>query len=70
MQDYPGDVNPKRERQLIIWPNFHKNCMKMKKIEPSVCGGEGGGGMRPKFVYVDLPLIAITFKVNLWKVGD
>ena len=33
-------------------------------------GARGGErGMRPKFVYVDLPLIALTFKVNFMKGG-
>ena len=34
--------------QPIIWPNFPKNCMKIK-ISPR-------GGTRPKFCYVDTPL--------------
>ena len=38
---------PKRGRQPIIWPNFAKNCMKMKKIGP---------GARPKIYYIDQPL--------------
>ena len=27
-----GGANPKGGRQLIIWPIFPKNCMKMKKF--------------------------------------
>ena len=40
--DWGGGV-----RQPIIWLDFTKKCMKMKKIGP---------GGRPKFYYVDPPL--------------
>ena len=52
-------ISPRRGRQLprgglqhIIWPNFPKNCMKLKEFGPP----GGGGGARPKFYYVDPPL--------------
>ena len=29
-------ISPEGRRQPIIWPNFAKNCMKMKKVEQKV----------------------------------
>ena len=36
--------------QHTISPKFPKNCMKLKEFGP-------GGGARPKFYYVDPPLV-------------
>ena len=44
-----GSDNRKGGRQCIIWPNFAKNCMKMKKIGQR-------WGTRPKFYYADPPV--------------
>ena len=49
-----GGINP-RGHQHIILPNFPKNCMKLKEFGPPE------GGARPKFYYVDLPLLAASF---------
>ena len=49
-------ISPRRGRQLpggrqhTILPNFPKNCMKLKEFGPRG---------RPKFYYVDPPLITI-----------
>ena len=45
-------------RKPIFWPNFAKNCMKMKKIGPR-------GGVRPKFYYVDQPMNSVISNVEL-----
>ena len=47
----PGGWEGGEEDPTNIWHNFGKNYIKMKKIEPR-------GGPRPKFYYVDPPLIS------------
>ena len=42
IQDFPG-----RGRQPIIWPNFPRNCMEMKKLDQKNAS---------KLFYVDPPL--------------
>ena len=52
IQDFPdggGGRQPQKLTPTIIWPNFAKNCMKIKKIGP--------GDARPKLYYVDAPLV-------------
>ena len=70
MQDYPGGVNPKKGAPTYYLTKFsqklHENGENWAEC---VFGGRGERGMRPKCVYVDLPLIAITFKVNFMKDG-
>ena len=41
---------PEEGRQHTISPKFPKNCMKLKEFGPQ-------GGARPKFYYVDPPLV-------------
>ena len=50
---FPGEGAPTSQggRQHTILPNFPKNCMKLKEFGPP------GGGARPKFYYVDPPLL-------------
>ena len=47
-----------RGRQHTILLNFPKNCMKLKEFGPP----GGGGGARPKFYYVDPPLVSTCQK--------
>ena len=44
-----GANSPGGGRQHTILPNFPKNCMKLKEFGPP--------GGRPKFYYVDPPLV-------------
>ena len=46
-----GANSPGGGRQHMISPKFPKNCMKLKEFGPP------GGGARPKFYYVDPPLV-------------
>ena len=46
-----GGANSPGGRQHTILPKFPKNCMKLKEFGPP------GGGARPKFYYVDPPLL-------------
>ena len=46
-----GGANSPGGHQHTILPKFLKNCMKLKEFGPP-----GGGGVRPKFYYVDPPL--------------
>ena len=46
-----GGANSPGGRQHTILPKFSKNCMKLKEFGPR------GGGARPKFYYVDPPLL-------------
>ena len=46
-------ADSQRGCQLIIWPNFAENCMKMKKLDR-----EGEGGYASKFYYVDRQLLS------------
>ena len=52
IQDFPEEGAPTLQggRQHTILPNFPKNCMKLKEFGP-------GGGARPKFYYLDPPLV-------------
>ena len=50
-----GANSPGGGRQHMILPNFPKNCMKLKEFEPP----GWGGGARPKFYYVDPPLVTV-----------
>ena len=34
IQDFPWGAKPKGDHQLIIWPKFHQNFMKINKIWP------------------------------------
>ena len=47
-----GGANSPGGRQHTILPYFPKNCMKLKEFG-------SGGGARPKFYYVDPPLISV-----------
>ena len=49
--------------QPIIWPKFAENYMKMKKIGPR-------GGTRPKFYYVDPPLIRNSKARFYWVMSE
>ena len=51
IQDFPktGAQAPQEGCQLMILPTSPKDCMKLKEFGP--------GGARPKFYYVDPPLI-------------
>ena len=57
IQDFPeeGAPNPQGGRQHTILPKIPKNCMKLKEFGPP------GGGARPKFYYVDPPLLAPNY---------
>ena len=59
IQDFPEEGAPTLGggRQHTILPNFPKKCMKLKEFGPP-----GGGGARPKFYYVDPPLIIVYIK--------
>ena len=46
-----GSTNAKVGQQPIIWPNFCRNCMKIKKI---------GLGTRPKSYYLDPPPVIVS----------
>ena len=59
-----GGANSPGGRQHTILPNFPKNCMKLKEFGPS------GGGGRPKFYYVDPPLVTLTFKEVTSLIGN
>ena len=45
----------------MILPIFPENCMKLKEFGPP------GGGARPKFYYVDPPLLTHLFEKYLYK---
>ena len=53
IQDFPEEGAPTLQGgcQHTILPNVPQKCMKLKEFGP------GGGGARPKFYYVDLPLL-------------
>ena len=50
---------PERGREQLIWPFFSENCMKI---------GPRGGEARPKFYYVDLPLIGNVSGIDTQKI--
>ena len=53
-----GRQLPRGGRQHTILPNFPKNCMKLKEFGPP------GGGARPKFYYVDPPLVITEYDLS------
>ena len=65
IQDFPevGAPTPQGGRQHTILPKFPKNCMKLKEFGPR-------GGARPKFYYVDPPLVydIIVYYVQVYYV--
>ena len=52
-----GRQSKREGRQPIIWPKFAENCMKLEKIGP---------GARPKFYYVDPPLLTICKTIEAY----
>ena len=54
-----GGANSPGGCQHTILPNFPKNCMKLKEFGPP------GGGARPKFYYVDPPLLPLRSVITV-----
>ena len=55
-----GAPTPPGGRQHTILPKIPKNCMKLKEFGPG-----GGGAARPKFYYVDPPLLLNSKSTDL-----
>ena len=58
-----GGTNPSGGRQHTIWPNFPKNCMKLKEFGPPGVGG-GARLSRPSATDRDL------MHHNQWRIQD